>query len=36
MFIHGAISQGQVTIKGEENFLDRNTTVVVIDYKEGK
>ncbi|MDQ0914030.1 MULTISPECIES: hypothetical protein [unclassified Paenibacillus] len=36
MFIHNAISSGQSTLKVEEKFLDRDSTVIVIDRKEGK
>ncbi|WP_156390193.1 MULTISPECIES: hypothetical protein [unclassified Paenibacillus] len=36
MFIHNAISSGQPTLKAEEKFLDRDSTVIVIDRKEGK
>jgi outer membrane lipoprotein-sorting protein len=36
MFIQGAFSRGQVTVKEEETFLNRKATVIVLNYKEGK
>ncbi|MDQ0896420.1 MULTISPECIES: hypothetical protein [unclassified Paenibacillus] len=35
MFIHNAISSGQSTLKVEEKFLDRDSTVIVINRKVG-
>jgi hypothetical protein len=38
MFLQSAFSNGKVTIKGEEKFLERDTTVIAIDREslEGK
>lgn len=36
MFIIDLFSKGQFTVKGEENYLDRDTTVIVLNRSEGK
>ncbi|WP_307605356.1 hypothetical protein [Paenibacillus sp. V4I9] len=36
MFIYDAINSGQTMLKGGEKFLDRDSTVIVINRKEGK
>ncbi|TXK75474.1 hypothetical protein [Paenibacillus sp. N3.4] len=36
MFVIDLFSKGQFSVKGEEKFLDRDTTVIVLDRNEGK
>ncbi|MCP3776467.1 hypothetical protein NLX71_24790 [Paenibacillus sp. MZ04-78.2] len=36
MFIQGAFTRGNVTVKGIEKYLERETTVVSLDYPKGK
>ncbi|WP_281888431.1 hypothetical protein [Paenibacillus sp. YYML68] len=36
MFIQGMLTRGVVTVQGEEQFLGRVTTVIVVDLKNGK